>query len=121
MRKIAKLTLGGALIGLAAFAVPAYAEDAPKLLKSNAYLVFVDGDGSLSPVASETIQKAAASLKNERSITLEGKPAYVQQVKSELVRNGVSPRAIKDQSVDLGQAISSDAFSTAERCVEIKR
>jgi hypothetical protein len=43
-------------------------------------------------------------------------------VKNELIRNGVSPMIIRDQSMDIGLAVSSgDGLNTAERVVEIKR
>jgi hypothetical protein len=123
MRKIAQVALSGAMMSLAAFAVPAVADDVAKLHKQDtSYLVFLTSDGSLPVHARQTIRNAAATLKHERSVVLEGKPAYVQKVKHELVRNGVSPRIIVDQSMDIGLAVSSgDGLDAAHRVVEIKR
>jgi hypothetical protein len=125
MRKIAKLALSGAIMGLAAFAVPvsAVADDVAKLPKpGSTYLVFLSSDGNLPTQARETIRTAASTLKYERSVTLEGRPAYVEKVKHELIRHGVSPQIIVDQSMDIGLAVSSgDGIDTAQRCVEIRR
>jgi len=123
MRKVALVALSGAIVSLAAFAVPAVADDVANLQKQDStYLVFLTSDGNLPVLAKQTIRNAAATLKYERSVTLEGKPAYVEKVKHELVRNGVSPRIINDQSMDIGLAVSSgDGIDAAQRVVEIKR
>ena len=123
MRKIAHVALTGAILSLAAFAVPAVADDVAKLPKHNStHLVFLNSDGSLPFHAKQTIRDAASTLKHERRIKLEGKPAYVEKVKHELVRNGVSPKIIVDQSMDIGLAVSAgDGLDAAPRVVEIKR
>jgi hypothetical protein len=123
MRKIAQVALSGAMMSLAAFAVPAVADDVAKLPKQDStYLVFLMSDGSLPVHAKQTIRNAASTLKYERSVTLAGKPAYVEKVKHELVRNGVSPKIIVDQSMDVGLAVSAgDGLDAAPRVVEIKR
>jgi hypothetical protein len=123
MRKIALGVVSGAIMGLAAFAVPAVAQDVATLAKQDStYLVFLTSDGSLPVEARQMIRNAAVTLKHERSVTLEGKPAYVQKVKRELVRNGVSSKIIVDQSMDIGLAVSAgDGIDTANRVVEIRR
>ena len=123
MRKVALVALSGAIVSLAAFAVPAVADDVANMHKQDStYLVFLTSDGSLPVHAKQTICNAAATLKYERSVTLEGKPAYVEKVKHELVRNGVSPKIINDHSMDIGLAVSSgDGIDAAQRVVEIKR
>lgn len=123
MRKMANVAL--CAMGLAAFAVPAsaVADDVAKLPRQGStYLVFLTSDGGLPAHAREIIRTAAATLKYDRSVTLEGRPAYVEKVKHELIRNGVSPQIIKDQSMDVGLAVSNgDGLNTSERVVEIKR
>jgi hypothetical protein len=123
MRKIAQVALSGAILSLAAFAVPAVADDVANLQKQESpYLVFLTSDGNLPVHAKQTIRNAAATLKYERSVILEGKPAYVEKVKHELVRNGVSPKIIVNHSMDIGLAVSSgDGIDAAQRVVEIKR
>ena len=120
MRKSAMTVLG---LVIAFAPIAANAEEVASLPKPGSnYLVFLRADGSLPPLAKDMIRTAAANLKHERSVKLEGRPAYVEKVKHELIRNGVSPRIIVDQSMDVGLAVSQgDGIDTAARAVEIKR
>jgi hypothetical protein len=65
-------------MGLAVFAVPvsAIADDVAKSPKQDStYLVLLTSDGSLPAHAKEIIRSAAPTLRYDRSITLEGRPA----------------------------------------------
>ena len=68
-----------------ASAVPAPAKE---------YVVFADRGSALSPTAAAMVRTAASEASGARQITLIGRPENIAPVKSELVRQGVSPQAI---------------------------
>ena len=60
----------------------------------NDFVVFLDSGAKLSPVASQTIQRAAAAARSARSIYITGRGDYAQTVKSEMMRQGIPENAI---------------------------
>jgi hypothetical protein len=91
--RIAGLVLAAMLLGPAAAMAQstniAYAT-APK----SEFVVFFDGGGQLSPVASDTVNKAAKAAHSARTVHVTGRGDLAEAVKSELMRKGIPESAI---------------------------
>ena len=91
--RIAGLALAAMLFGPAAAMAQstnlAYAS-APK----SEFVVFFDGGRQLSPVATDTVNKAAKAARSARTIHVTGRGDLAQAVKGELTRKGVPENAI---------------------------
>src|SRR5262249_48284790 len=92
--RVAGLVLAAMLLAPgAAFAQStnvAYAS-APK----SGFVVFLDNGGQLSPVANDTVHKAAVAARSARTIHVTGRGDYAEAVKAELMRNGIPANAIE--------------------------
>ena len=88
------------------------------------YVVFFDkGTGRLSPVAGETIRRAAADAdKAAGLVRVVGRAEYAATVKNELVRDGVPARSIVvvPSSGNPLPTIADGVSEPANRSVEIK-
>jgi hypothetical protein len=58
------------------------------------FVVFFDGTNRLTPVASATVDRAAAAARSARTVYLTGRGDYAQVVKTELMRKGIPESAI---------------------------
>jgi len=58
------------------------------------YVVFLDSGANLSPVASETVRKAARAAKAAKIVQVTGRADYAEAVKNQLLRDGVPAQAI---------------------------
>src|SRR5262249_61408120 len=99
--RIAGLVLAAMLFGPAAAMAQstnlAYAS-APK----SEFVVFFDGGHQLSPVAADTVNKAAKAARSARTIHVTGRGDLAEAVKGELMRKGIPENAIvvEDHSTD---------------------
>ena len=88
------------------------------------YVVFFDkGTGQLSPVAGETIRRAATEAdKAAGLVRVVGRADYAAAVKNELVRDGVPARSIVvvPRNGNPLPAIADGVSEPANRSVEIK-
>lgn len=58
------------------------------------YVVFLDNDARLSPVAGDTVKRAAEAARSARRVQVIGRADYAQTVKDRLLQDGVPAQAI---------------------------
>jgi hypothetical protein len=85
------------------------------------YVVFVDGSGRISPVASDTVHMAADAAKWARTVNVVGPRVYAEAVKSQLVKDGVpAPAIVVTPKTHAPLPVAADGMSDpAKRRVEI--
>jgi ferredoxin-NADP reductase len=88
------------LVLAAMFVVPAAAfaqstEVAYATAPKSEFVVFLDNNGQMSPVANATVHKAAVAARSARTIYVIGRGDYADAVKAELTRNGIPANAIE--------------------------
>jgi hypothetical protein len=59
------------------------------------FVVFLDNNGQMSPVANATVHKAAVAARSARTIHVTGRGDFADSVKAELMRNGIPANAIE--------------------------
>lgn len=58
------------------------------------YVVFLERNAGLSPVASNTVSQAADAARSARTVTIAGRRDYAEVVKRQMVQDGIPASAI---------------------------
>jgi hypothetical protein len=93
IQRLSSLVFAGILAGMAGEAAAQSTNVAYGAPRTD-YVVFLDHGATLSPVANDTVRKAAEAAKSARTVNLVGRRDYAEAVRSQLVKEGVPARAI---------------------------